>query len=196
MANVYQSVLTWIGGDQLFQNVLHFHLTESGTASPQDYAADLNQAIEDNIIPVWIVCIADTVELRSIKSKRVSGTGGFNVIKLYAPGDVAGSGGSPMGNTCECAVLEFPVILSGKNVTGKIFMSGLPDSAVIANGFSSAFLTLAAAFMTNLFDTMTLAGGHGDADFTIYNRVTKADTQPDRGNVGMTVGTQHRRLRP
>jgi len=196
MANVYQDVLTWQGGNQLFSNVLHFHLEESGAARPDQYATELIDNIEINLLPVWQDVISTTVHLMSQKCQRITGTGGPNVTKLYAPGDFPGLRAGEIGNTSENVVLEFPVFLNGKNVTGKIFISGILDEDVIDNEIDSTVKTAANALGTTLLASYTMGSGYGNQRYVIYNRETQAFAVPDFREIGLYVGSQRRRLRP
>jgi hypothetical protein len=195
MADVYRDVLTWTGGGQLFANVLHFSLTESGGARPDQYAAALIDSFESVILPVWLDVVSTTVEVVSQKCQKVTGGGGPSVTKLYGPGDAAGTRAGSIGQTSENIVIEFPVLLNAKNVTGKVFVSGILDADIVDNAFGSTVKTAAEALGTSLLGTYTFAGALGDFHFVIFNRATGFFASPTFRQIGLVVGSQRRRLR-
>jgi len=196
MAAVYSLVPTWTAIGQVMQNVLHFQLDESGTGTASQRATALITAFESGPLPAWLDCLSTEVALRSIRCKRVTGGGGPTQIKLYAPEDFPGARAGVIGTTMECPLLEFPVLLHSKNVTGKIFIGGVPDDGIEENGLSTLINTAVNALGASMVAPLTLAGSLGVATFTIYNREFHVDTIPTSHTVSVFIGNQRRRIRP
>jgi len=196
MPNVYSLVPTWVGVGQVWQNVLHFQLDESGTGTPAARAAALSFQFLSSQALVWADCLSQTVELRSLRAKRVTGGGGPTTIQLLAAGDLPGTRADNVGTTMEAGLLEFPVLLAGKNVTGKIFIGGLPDDGIEENSLSSVLTAAVDALGDSMLVPLTLAGGLGTAHYTIFNRATGADTIPASHFTSVYIGNQRRRITP
>lgn len=196
MAGTYQLVLAFQGGGQIWQNVMHFELSEAGSGTPQSYAQALGDSFESDILPDMLNCLSGATSLRSMKTKKISGLGGPTSIRLYAAGAQVGARGTPIGNTSECMVLTFSAFLHLKNVTGKIFLAGLADGDITENSFATALIGAAQAFQITLTTTLTLAGALGDANYTIYNAETGTNAIPTGSSISTRIGTQKRRLLP
>jgi len=194
MSAIYKYVITWTGGAQLFQNVLHFNLEEDGGARPDEYAAALIAAAEGSFIAAWVDCLSTTVEAKSAMSQRITGDGGPSVTKLYSVGEAAGTRDGSIGNTSENVCLEFPVHLNSKNVTGKIFVSGILDDDIVDNNFDSDVITRVEALGTSLLGSISLGGALGPATYVIYNRATGFFATPTFRQIGKRIGSQRRRL--
>jgi hypothetical protein len=134
--------------------------------------------------------------LTSTKSKRITGGGGPTATKVFAPGSEAGTNAGQCDNTAQCALLNYPVVLNGKNVTGKTFMPASPSAAFDSNNVTPTFLALMAAYGNALLTTFTLAGGLGTAKFCVYNRATRTHVFPIVAADSVIIGNQQRRLRP
>lgn len=196
MASVYSAVITWEGAGQLFANVLHFFLSESGGLRPDQYADLLITGIENDTIPVWLDIMSTTVNLTSIKAQKVSGDGGPAVTRTYGPTDFEGTRAGEIGNTSENVCLEFPVLLNAKNVTGKIFCSGILDADIVDNVIADTAKTRVEALGTSLLASRTLSGGAGDYHYVIWNRANALFASPTFRRLSPVVGSQRRRLRP
>lgn len=195
MAAVYQLIVSGHGGGEFVQNVLHFRLSEGGSGSHFEYARELCAAFAP-VLTAWEACIAATFEFTSLRAKRITGSGGPTAVVTFAAGAQTGSVGSTIGDTAQCLVFEFPVALNGKNVTGKLFMSGITKEDIEENRPSSSVEASAATFLTTLISGLTLSGALGTADFTIYNRANTLDALATVGYVSPVIGTQRRRLHP
>lgn len=195
MSGTYQLVASGSGAGEFVQNVLHFHLNESGAGTAFEYARELGTAFLPTL-DAWRDCISALFEFSSIRMKKVSGAGGPTSIITFAPGDKIGTIGDPIYETGMAALLEFPVALNGKNVTGKMFMSGIASTSVENNRPTTALETLLGTFLTALLGTLTLSGALGTAQFCIYNRATQVDQIVTASYVSPLIGTQRRRLHP
>jgi hypothetical protein len=196
MAGTYQLVITASAAGEFMQNVLHFKLDESGAGTPFDYALALcNQFVTDILTP-WEAMQSDQVIEQSIKAKKISGTGGATAIVTFASGDQIGANAGPIGDAGQAILLNFPVVLNSKNVTGKIFLAGIRAEDIQNNRPSSLMETNAGTLGTALLGTLALAGGLGNANFTIFNKATGLDTEPPGMYVSPLIGTQRRRLHP
>jgi len=196
MAGVYQLVPTFSGAGQIWQNVMHFKLSEAGSGTTLAYSQALGDSFESDILPDMLNCLSGEATLKSLKVKKISGLGGPTSIRLYAAGAQVGARGTPIGNTAECIVATFSAYLNLKNVTGKIYLAGLADGDIIDNSFATDLLGAVQAFQITLTNTLTLAGALGSADFTIYNAATGTDAIPSGSSIAPRIGTQKRRLLP
>jgi hypothetical protein len=93
-------------------------------------------------------------------------------------------------------VVEFPVHLNSKNVTGKIFVSGIIDGDVVDNVINSTLVDFCQALGDSMLVPITLDGGMGNGTYVIYNRQNGFFATPTFAQIGTTVGSQRRRLRP
>jgi len=196
MPSVYQLVTTFAGAGQIWQNVMHFRLSEAGSGTTLAYSQALGDSFESDILPDFLTCLSGETTLRSLKVKKISGLGGPTSIRLYAAGAQVGARGTPIGNTSECLVATFSAYLNLKNVTGKLFMAGLADGDIVDNSFATALLGAVQAFQITLTNSLTLAGALGTAQFTIYNQATGTDAIPSGSSIAPRIGTQKRRLLP
>jgi hypothetical protein len=196
MSAIYQLVVSGQAAGQLIQNVLHYTLNESGSGTFWSYARELCIQFRTNVFNDWLSALGVDFSIVSLRAKRVSGAGGPTSIEVYPPGTWIGGGGTNVGNTAAAALLNFPVHLNGKNVTGKIFHAPLPSDAVVDDALTAGTLTAENTLLTTLGTTLTLAGGLGTADHVIYNRATQTAIVPQGNYVSPLIGTQRRRLHP
>jgi len=196
MANVYEAVITYQGADQLWSNVLHFSVAETGAFRPDEYADAMLTSFEGDIYPPLLDCLSTTVHIASAMAKRVTGGGSVAVTHTYALADFPGTRAGEIGNSSENIVVEFPVLLNAKNVSGKMFISGILDSDIENNEFADTIKTRANAVGTTLLSTFTMASGHGDYHYVVYNRATGFFASPTWRRLSPVVGSQRRRLRP
>jgi hypothetical protein len=196
MPAVYQIVPTWVCAGQYMQNVLHFKLSEAGSGAPNAHSIALADSFESDILPAWVDAISSSCELRSLRVKRVTGLGGPTNVKLFSAGSAAGGGAATVSSTIEAATLHFPVFLDGKNKTGKIFVGGIPDEGIVDNAISAGERTFLQALIDALGTTLTLSGGLGTANYTIFNPVAGTDAIPSVGGISVYIGTQRRRIHP
>lgn len=196
MGAIYQNILTWEAGGQLFSNVLHYNLEETGSFRPDEYAVKQMDMQELNVIPVWLDVLSTTVTLMSQKCQKIQGTGGPMATRLYGPTDWQGTRSGSIGNTSENVVLEFPVHLNSKNVTGKVFVSGILDADIVDNVITDTVKGLVNALGTSLLGEYSLDSGAGHSQYVIYNRENGFFATPLFRQIGFYVGSQRRRLRP
>lgn len=196
MAEVWQTVTTWEGGGQLWQNVLFFRLEETGDLTVKEYGENLINGLISDIYPPWLDCVSTTVNISSTKVQRITGEGGPSMTKVWAPTDQPGTRAGSIGNTSENVCLEFPVHLNDKNVTGKVFISGILDDDVIDNVISDDVKTRVDALGTTLVQEYSLPSGGGHYQYVIFNRPTGFFKAPEFGQISGVVGSQRRRLRP
>jgi hypothetical protein len=196
MSEIFSLVATWEGGGQLFQNVLHYNLEETGTFRPDQYAKRLIDAFIAGHLGPWLDCLSTTVNLASLKSQKISGTGGPTVTMAQDPTDYVGTRDGSIGNTSENVVVEFPVHLNSKNVTGKIFISGIIDDDIVDNVINSTLVDFAQAVGDSMLVPIDLLAGAGNATYVIFNRENGFFATPTFAQIGTVIGSQRRRLRP
>jgi len=196
MAGTYQLTITGSCAGEFMQNILHFHLNEAGAGTLFEYAEALINAFNTSNLNDFLGMLSPDYSCLSLRAKKVSGSGGPTAILGFAAGSQIGGGGTSAGSTQVALLLNFPVALNGKNVTGKMFISGIPAAEVVDNTMSNTLQTAAGTWMTTLFTNLTLTGALGTATFCIYNRATQTDQVVSAGYVSPLVGTQRRRLHP
>lgn len=193
---VWQVVATWLSAGQYFQNVMHYRIGESGTHSDLEYAKDLRDGWSAGTLSAFLDCLSSSTDLRSVRVKRVSPPGSPTSITLIGAGTASGTRGANINDTSIGACLEWPVNLHGKNVTGKVFISGVADADIVNNeiavGLGTAIDTLAGVMITPISLTVTGA----TARYTIYNRAHQLDTEPTDHSIGVHLSSQRRRLTP
>ena len=195
MPNVYQLTITGSSFLQFCQNIMHFELSEGGSGGPYDYAKALLDSWHSSLVTDWLACLPSDYTLSSARAKRVTGTGGPVAIDLQDAG-MNGSRAGTLGMSSNAPLVEFPVLLNGKNVTGKIFFPGANQDDIVENRLLAALETVVDSFGATLLNPLTLSGGLGTAKFCIFNRATKTDTIATISRIPTLVGTQRRRLHP
>lgn len=196
MSAYYQLIISGRCAGQLIQNVIHYNCSESGTSTAFERARALIDAWVAGVQTDWLAPLATDFELTSLKCKKVSGVGGPTAIAVYPTGTAPGTGDSVCGDTANAALLEFPVFLNGKNVTGKIFHAPIPKTMITDNTLNATVVTQETTLLTTLGATITLAGALGTADHVIYHRATQVGAIPMGNQVSPLIGTQRRRLHP
>jgi len=203
MSQIFNLVAAWSGVGQLFENVLHYQVEETGTHSPEDYANGLIEAWKTAVLPDWQDCISTDVELVSLRSKRISGAGSTTVIQAYASGTYPGTIGASIDNTALAGILEFPYFAppsvafpSGRTNIGKIFVGGMPDSATTQNTINSTERTLLTTLMNTIVVPITIGVPAVTATYVVYNRSTKTAHVPVGKSIALKIGIQKRRLIP
>lgn len=193
---IWQVVLTWKSVDQYFQNVLHYRVTEGGSFTDIQYANDIADAFEAGPLSAFLDCLSSTTELRSARIKRVSTPGSPTRIRVYAAGTNPGTRSAHINDTSIGVVLEFPVNLHAKNVTGKVFLGGIADADIVDNAPVGALVTVIDTLATQLLAPMALTVTGTTAKYTIYNRTFQVDTIPASHSIGTHLSSQRRRLVP
>lgn len=74
VGDIYQAAVDQSLHGVAMTNVFHFEQTFAGTGEDEK---DLAGAIEDDILPTWILAMSDDWEAVCIRTRQVSGTGSF-----------------------------------------------------------------------------------------------------------------------
>jgi len=203
MSQVFNLVQTWFGNGQYFENILHYQVEETGTHGPEEYAQGLIVAWRTAVLPDWLNCLSQDVELVSSRSKRVSGAGSTTSLEAYSPGTYPGTIGATTDNTALAGILEFPYFAPpstafplGRTNIGKIFVGGMPDSATTQNTISGAERTLLTTLANTIVVPFTLAVPAVTATYVVWNRTNKTAHIPVGKQVAAKIGIQKRRLLP
>lgn len=195
MAHVYQLVVSGDAAGQLIQSVLHYSLSEIGSFTAFGYAQELLVAWETSVKTPWLAGLSAEYNMKSCRAKKINGGGGPTVIHTYAAASSPGAIAQSVGSTQVASMLEFPAVVNGKNVTGKIFHAPLGQDDVLDNSISGATLTAENALVTVILTQLNLSTA-GTADYVVYNRTADLSNIPLGGHIGSFLGTQRRRLHP
>lgn len=166
MSKVYSVVITGQNAGQFVQNVLHYQSSESGSFDAYTWAEDVVEAWYVNMKASFLALLSPDYSMLSIRGRRVSTPGGPTYIKLTS-GDV----GAHLGDT-ETAGLSaearFPVVIGGKNVTGKFFVPGVPEGVWLLGQMAGAYTTLLQTFSGNLLNPLSGSISASNYDFGIW----------------------------
>lgn len=193
---IWNVVATWFAADQFFQNVLHYRVSEAGGFSDNQIATDILDSFEGVQVPAFLDCLSSSTSLRSLRTRRVSAPGSPTRIRLYGPTDAPGTRSAHVNDTSIGVCLEWPVFLHGKNVTGKIFLSGIADADIQDNLPAPALITAIDTLANQLILPLTMTVTSYTAKYTIYNRANQVDTIPTGHSDGTHLSSQRRRLVP
>lgn len=177
------------------QNVLHFDVAESGSHTPYEYATDLVAYAHAHFRLPWeAICPSDYV-LTSFTARKVDPPGGPLAVHTYPFASETGARGTSEVGGCGACLL-FPVLLAGKNVTGRIFVPGAPTGDFVSNVPIAGYATVLAAFNTFLLTVWALVTTGVNAQYCIYKRSTHTNAHAVISRVSQKVGTQRRRYTP
>jgi hypothetical protein len=193
---VYSLVITAAVNNQYVVNVNYFRVDETGGFTPIQFARDVISFWESLIKTKWLECAGPEYFLTSLKAKRVTGGGGPSAVKVYGPAVEVGTASTSVDDNGAAALMEFPVVLNGKNVYGKVFLAGTPSGFLTTNGYSATAFTK----ITALGDAMFTGGSGGVTGavikYVVYNRVLHINAVPDHTALGQVVGVQKARRYP
>ncbi len=193
MANdLYQLVILTTGGGQPMANVLHFESNVAMSSTPVTDAQHLVSAWQAGPESHFLDLLSSDVFLVGYKAKRVNNGGGATFASPQAsiPGnDTGGFGASATG-----AILSSPVLLAGKNVTGKIFVPPCASNSMADNDFTTGYRTLLVTMEAQLLGTFGSAPGPWT--YVIMHKPTKDFAKPTAINISFKIGNLNRRLLP
>lgn len=196
MASIYSMVIGWRGAGQIWENVLHYQVDESGGARPEQYASALITAWRTSVLSDWLDCLSEQANMVSQKCKKVTAPGSVTSIEAFADGVHQGTIAGDLDITAEAGILEFPYHSATRTAIAKIFVAGLPENSVVNNEIQSAERALLLTLANAITVPITTAAPIATATYVGYNRVTKVGTIPESHAVAIKVGIQRRRLLP
>jgi hypothetical protein len=177
------------------QNTLHVDVAESGSHTPYEYATDIINLWVVSYKTHWLACCTNGYYITSVTSRKVQTPGGPLAVILYAPGAQGGARGNAAASGL-CPVMLFPVLLHGKNVTGRIFLPGVAQTDIQDNVLSASLLTAMSTMSTDLLATWALSVTGVNANVCIYNRANQVNTHVTIYRPSTKPGTQRRRYVP
>lgn len=194
-AKTYQVVIAGTLAKQSVANVLNFEL-EQGDNDPVQMATALGTALQVAFLDAYVACLPVSYVMTSLKLKRVSLPGGPTVVVIFGPTDFNGQRTGKVSTTSAGPVILAQGVRTTKFLTGKIFLPGVSETDIDENVFTGALLTVLNAFIDVLKVPITLAGGLGEAEYTLYDRKLKVNYAATNYKVSLKPGTQRRRLVP
>ncbi len=155
-------------GGNFVQNVFHFSLAESGSASPYEYADALITAWRATNQASYLDLLGSDVTVDFAQAKRVSGAGGPTAMQIVVD---TGTGSGVSGASGLGADLQWQT-QSTLNRPGHTYIGCFPALEFTSGFFSSAYQTKCGLFVTAIGTALTLAGGFGTATFGVFTRKT------------------------
>jgi len=183
-------------GSQFVLNTLAFEGPGSSSVTPFDDAKNLITAwVAANQVPM-MSALSDDYLCQGYHCKRVNNTGGPTVV-VPSPG-VTGTFGHNSVISSAGAMITAPYFDSGATKpqwrSARMFLPGIPDTAVVENLFSTPFNVVVNAFAAAL--NIPLVVSPGTATYGVWSR--KEDTFYACPDIQITgkIGTLRKRLRP
>jgi hypothetical protein len=194
--HVYELTLSYNNSGQFSQNILHYQFDDAGFASTYLAANALISAWNTGQrINLQTVLPAGT-KILSIKSRRVTGGGGFEAIELGISTWVGARTGNASVSAVSPVIIHYPATTNNRN-RGKTYWPGVADADLIDGKYSTAYQTAVATACGLVFDDLVLTGGGAPtAAFGIYNQKTGIFTVASIHRLSPVVGTLRRRQRP
>ena len=132
--NVYTATVVQVCNETRFANVLHFKQSAGGE-SP-DPKADLAELIETGLIPSMIPALSEQWIPKCVHIRKLglAGQDYFRLNFAATTGDVAGEA-LP---TDLCVTLQMMTALLGRGSSGRVFLSGIPETVEEDNCITEA----------------------------------------------------------
>ena len=192
---IYSLAIASNVGGQFATNVLHYQFDDGGFASTFAAAKALIDAWDAHATAHLQAIIPGHTTLLSLKSRLVSGVGGFEALNLYPAGTVGSrTGDLEVAGIGPCLI--FYQANNGKK-RGKMFLPGVTVLDLINGQFSGAYQNAVLTHQSFLVDNLTLTGGGGPtANAVIYTRSTKTGVSIFGIALSPMAATQRRRQLP
>lgn len=180
MPNTYSMAIAMhdLGGNFL-ENIFMYSLSESGTASPFEYADALITAFRLTNQASYLDLLGNDITVDFASAKRVTGTGGPSATQIVVD---TGTGVAVSGASGLCADIQWQT-LAATNRPGHTFIGCFPSTVFTSGFFSAGYQTTVATFVTSMLTPLTLAGGLGTADFGILTRKGKIFNEAKQGKL-------------
>lgn len=196
MDDVYVMDIFASVGNQFVLTTLAWQNGVSADPTPFDTADALVDTWITSNEPSWLACCPDDYALQGYHCKRVNNTGGPNVI-TPRPGTLGTFGHGSVISSAG-ALITAPYYDSGSMKpqwrTARIFVPGVPDTAVSENLFQAAYITALNAFIAALI--IPLASSPNLFTYGVWSR--KEDAFYSCPDIQLTgkVGTLRKRSKP
>jgi len=167
MAKVYALVVTGNSDGQFVQNVFHYQGSEAGSFDGFSWAFDLISAWTAANESSFLACMPGTYTLLSYRARRVSSPGGPTALQL------SGASGTFSGNTStagQSVEIGIPAVVAGKNVTGKIFLPGVPSGVWLDNFLDPTYKSIVDAFGIQQLISLSGPATGSTYDYGVYRR--------------------------
>lgn len=195
--HTYSLVVSYKVGGQFAQNVLHYSFDDAGFADTNAAAQALNNAFDTANTAKLRAMLCTAVSVLSYKSRSLSGTGGFEAVKLLAGPPTGTRGGSLSVSAVGPVIILYPV--ANAKQRGRVFLPGVSDSDLLDGDFQAGIRTAITTNAVMFVNTLVLTGGGAPtATPVIYSRLPlpAVSRTVEYARLSDVAGTQRRRQRP
>lgn len=195
--HTYQLTVTYNNAGQFAQNILHYQFDDAGFADTQTAALALINAFDTANTAILRALLCVDVKVVSYKARSLSGTGGFEAIKLLAGPPTGTRAGNVAVSAVSPVIVLFPV--GNAPQRGRVFLPGVSESDLLDGDFSASFRTAVATNRHLFVDTLNLTGGGAPvASPVVYSRKPLPATSRvvEYARLSDMAGTLRRRQRP
>lgn len=193
--STYRMTIAHSCAGQFAINVLHWRFDDAGFTTTSAAANALLDAWAATNLAGWKAMLPSDTTLLSLKGRKVSGTGGFETVKIFTAGTVGTRSG-----TISAAGISPCIILFGLGqvkTRGRIFLCGLSENDASAGVYTEAYKTAIATQSDIALDDVTLIGGGAPvATNVIFRPSTKVAIDVYKRQLSDTIGTIRRRQVP
>lgn len=194
--NIYSLGLNWNIAGQFASTILHYRFDDAGYTTT---AAAANALINRWIAvsrAAWLAMIPNVTTLLSVKSRKATGTGGFEAAAVMPAGVIGTRVGEISASGINPVLIHYPnTNIRGR---GRTFLPGLREGDANGGVYTAGFQAAIAAQLSTAFSDLVLAGGGTPtAEFVVKARVP-ANTAwlPIATQMSDMLGQQRRRQRP
>lgn len=186
-----------VAAGQFALNVFHYKVVDPTEPDEFVVATQLLAAFEAGGANAWLLkyaqVMSDQAFVSSLRARRVAPSGGNTAGTLFASTDWVGDFSSEI-NTQQIAACVIWVDDTTPGITGRNFIPGIPEDALLGSRWDATYQTVVDAFIAKHLAGHTITAG--TALPSIYDRVAKSGKTPDNGYLSPLVGTQRRRELP
>lgn len=198
MANEYYELdIGFSCAGQFAMCVFHYRIADPSNPDDFEVAQQLINALDDGGATSWLFRLAEMMSdeafISSARAKRVFPSGGNMAGTTFETTDFPGQITSPI-HTQQVAACLIWVADGTPGVSGRNFIPGVPENALLSSRWESAFQTIANTFIAKHLTGHSVAAGIFLP--VIYDRVAHNGPVPDNGYLSPLVGTQRRREVP
>jgi len=183
---------------QLAVNVMHFAGDTAETdkfiiARDMVRAIDLTDANVGFDAEKYMAPMCDNCFLSSLSARVVGAAPGSKYPKLYTPGTYVGDQVDTLYSTTVAANIKL-VTATGPDFTGRVFLPGVPETAIIENRFQEAYVDDIQQWTSDLQAGVEV----GAVNFAthVYNRTTKTSEVVTNIDLMPNPGTIRKRATP
>lgn len=189
-SELYELKIKGVNGMQPTETVLHFiggNLTADDTG---DNGAFLIDAFITNLEALFLGCCSGLFFIDSYEARRATPKPSIVAFHQYQPSVQIGTygGGQKLDQLCPC-VRIIPTM--GFKSVGRIFMPGLPATAIVNNAYDSIYVTAVAAWTTAMFVNFGTSGKTWQ--LAVYSRKLNVYSIAVGGGLSDRFGFQKRR---